>query len=179
MPKKFFKRYSPDPKRIRDTPGLGFLGTRLHQPNLWHFNRHSIAKAVAIGLFCTWLPFPFQSVFAATSALFFRANIAISVALVFITNPITIPPLFFFAYQLGNLVLGRKSIDTSIEFNMQWITESLGQIWQPLFLGSFLLALFSSMLGYLTIQFLWRQSVKKRVKQRALERKTKQGHVNP
>jgi len=94
MPKKFFKRYSPDPKRLRDTPGLGFLGARLQQPNLWHFNRHSIAKA-------------FQSVFAATSALLFKANIAISVALVFITNPITIPPLFYFAYQLGNLVLGR------------------------------------------------------------------------
>lgn len=173
MPKQFFKRYSPDPKRIRDTPGLGFLGSKLQQPNLWHFNRHSIAKAVAIGLFCTWLPFPFQSVFAATSALFLRANIAISVALVFITNPITIPPLFYFAYQLGNLVLGRESMDLSIDLNMEWLTDSLAQIWQPLFLGSFLLALFSSMLGYLTIQMLWRQSIRKRIKLRALKRQPK------
>jgi len=170
MPKKFFKRYSPDPKRIRDTPGLGFLGARLQQPNLWHFNRHSISKAVAIGLFCTWLPFPFQSLFAATGALFFRANIAISVALVFITNPITIPPLFYFAYKLGNLVLGRKSMNASMEFNMHWITESLGQIWQPLFLGSFLLALFCSMLGYLTVQLLWRLNIRQRLKARASKR---------
>jgi len=174
MPKQFFKRYSPDPKRIRDTPGLGFLGSRLHQPNLWHFNRHSISKAVAIGLFFTWLPFPFQTVFAAVAALFFRANIAISVALVFITNPITIPPLFFFAYQLGNLVLGRESMGASIEFSMQWITESLAQIWQPLFLGSFLLGLFCSMLGYLTVQFLWRQNIRQRLKQRALKRRGRQ-----
>ena len=167
MPKKFFKRYSPDPKRLRDTPGLGFLGARLQQPNLWHFNRHSIAKAVAIGLFCTWLPFPFQSVFAATSALFFKANIAISVALVFITNPITIPPLFYFAYQLGNLVLGRESSNLSIDLSMNWLTESLSQIWQPLFLGSFLLGLFCSLLGYLVVQVLWRMNVRKRLKLRA------------
>ena len=170
MPKKFFKRYSPDPRRIRDTPGLGFLGARLQQPNLWHFNRHSIAKAVAIGLFCTWLPFPFQSVFAAISALFFRANIAISVALVFITNPITIPPLFYFAYQLGNLVLGRESIDLSINLSLNWLTDSLSQIWQPLFLGCFLLGLFCSMLGYLVVQVSWRQNIRKRLKQRAVNR---------
>lgn len=170
MPKQFFKRYSPDPKRIRETPGLGFLGTKLQQPNLWHFNRHSISKAVGIGLFCTWLPFPFQTVIAAVAALFFRANIAISVALVFITNPITIPPLFFFAYQLGNLVLGRESMDMSIDLTMDWLTDSLSQIWQPLFLGSFLLALFSSMLGYLTVQLLWRQNIRQRQKQRAQKR---------
>ena len=172
MPKKFFKRYSPDPQRIRDTPGLGFLGTRLQQPNLWHFNRHSIAKGVAIGLFCTWIPFPFQTVIAAVNALFFRANIAISVALVFITNPITIPPLFYFAYKLGNLVLGRDSVDLPEGLNMQWITDSLAQIWQPLFLGSFLLALFSSMLGYLTVQVLWRQNVRKRMRLRAFKRES-------
>lgn len=173
MPKQFFKRYSPDPHRIRETPGLGFLGKRLHQPNLWHFNRHSISKAVAIGLFCTWLPFPFQTIFAAVAALIFRANLAISVALVFITNPITIPPLFFFAYQLGNLVLGRESMDLSGELSMEWITESLTQIWQPLFLGSFLLGLFCSMLGYLTVQMLWRHNIYRRLKSRAQNRQAK------
>ena len=170
MPKKFFKQYTPDPKRIRDTPGLGFLGARLQQPNLWHFNRHSIAKAVAIGLFCTWLPFPFQTVFAAVTALFVRANIAISVALVFITNPITSPPLFYFAYQLGNLVLGRESMDLSIDLTMDWLTDSLSQIWQPLFLGSFLLGVFCSMLGYLSIQMLWRYNIRQRLKTRASKR---------
>ena len=172
MPKQFFKQYSPDPKRLRDTPGLRFLGSKLNQPNLWHFNRHSISKAVAIGLFCTWLPFPFQSVFAAFAALYFRANIAISVALVFITNPITIPPLFYFAYKLGNLVLGRESMTLSIDLSLNWLTESLAHIWQPLFLGSFLLGMFCSMLGYLTIQMLWRQNIKHRLKIRA-EKRTK------
>ena len=167
MPKKFFKRYSPDPKRIENTPGLGMLGSRLQQPNLWHFNRHSISKAFAIGLFCMWLPFPFQSIIAAISAIYLRANLALSVALVFITNPITIPPMFFFAYRLGNLVLGRESLTFDIELSWAWMTQSLILTWQPLFLGCFLMALFTSMLGFLGIQILWRYNVRAHQKTRS------------
>ena len=175
MPKKFFKRYSPDPKRIKDTPGLGFLGERLHQPSLWHFNRHSVTRAFAIGLFCTWIPFPFQSLIAAFGALYFRANLALSVALVFITNPITIPPMFYFAYRLGNLILGDKEVPFKMELSWDWLMNSLGQIWQPLFLGSFLLALFSSMLAYLVVQFVWRYNIRKLQKDRAQRAINKKG----
>lgn len=167
MPRKFFKRYSPDPKRIRDTPGLGFLGERLHQPNLWHFNRHSISKAFAIGLFCMWIPFPFQTLIAAACALLFRANLPLSVALVFITNPVTIPPMFYFAYKLGNLVLSLPTGEFSMELSMHWLTQRMGEIWQPLFTGCFLLALFSSMLGFFTIQALWRYNIHTKLKHRA------------
>jgi len=181
MPKKFFKRYSPDPKRIKETPGLGFLGSRLHQPSLWHFNRHSVSRAFAIGLFCTWIPFPFQSVIAAFGALYFRANLALSVALVFVTNPITIPPMFYFAYRLGSLILGGKEEKIEIELSLEWLVNSLGQIWQPLFLGSFLLALFSSMLGYLVVQFIWRYNIRKQQNSRstrAINNKSKADEVS-
>ena len=167
MPKKFFKRYSPDPKRIKSTPGLGMLGARMQQPNLWHFNRRSVSKAFAIGLFCMWFPLPFQSVVAAITAVYTRANLALSVALVFITNPLTIPPMFYFAYRLGNLVLDRHSIDFQIELSWQWMTESLVLIWQPLFLGCFLMALFTSMLGFLGIQLLWRYNIRAHQKLRS------------
>lgn len=166
MPKKFFKRYSPDPKRIKDTPGLAFLGERLHQPNLWHFNRHSVSKAFAIGLFCCWIPFPFQSPFAAACALYFRANLALSVALVFVTNPITIPPMFYFAYRLGNLIIGGPEHRIEIELSWDWLVESLGVIWQPLFLGCFLLGLFTSMLSFLVVQFVWRYNIRQQQKLR-------------
>ena len=60
----------------------------------------------------------------------------------------------------------------SIDLSLDWLTESLAHIWQPLFLGSFLLGMFCSMLGYLTIQMLWRQNIKHRLKIRA-EKRTK------
>jgi hypothetical protein len=39
---------------------LGWLSKHLHHSGLWNFNRKSIAKAFAVGLFCAFIPVPFQ-----------------------------------------------------------------------------------------------------------------------
>jgi len=171
MPKKFFKRYSPNPASLRNNKALGFLGDRLYRPNLWHLNRHSVAKAFAIGLFCTWLPFPFQTVIAASLAIFYCANIPLSIVLVFITNPLTIPPMFYFAYRLGNKILMREGSDFNFQLSWEWLTTGMLQVWQPLLFGSLTLAIISSILGYITIQLLWRYNILRRWKERKELRK--------
>lgn len=92
---------------------------------------------------------------------------ALSVALVFTTNPITIPPMFYFAYRLGNLIIGGDEMAFNIELSWDWLVNSMGIIWEPLFLGCFLLALFSSMLGYLGVQFIWRRHIRNHQKTRS------------
>ena len=64
-------------------------------------NRRSVSVACAIGLFCAFIPIPFQMILAAGLAIIVRCNLPIAVALVWITNPITMPPLFFLAYKMG------------------------------------------------------------------------------
>jgi len=171
MPRKFLKRYSPSPQTIKNNKSLSFLGSAIHQPSLWHMNRHSVAKAFAIGLFCAWLPTPFQTVLAAVLAIYFRAHLPLSVVLVFITNPVTIPPMFYFAYKLGSFLLGMEPESVQMDLNWEWFTTTLGQIWKPLLFGSLLLSIFSSMLGYLSIHIIWRKSIRTRWKERVERRK--------
>ncbi len=174
MPKKYLKRYSPSPKTIRENKALAFLGEDIHRPNLWHMNRHSVSKAFAIGLFCTWLPFPLQTVIAALLAIYYRAHLPLSVVLVFITNPVTIPPMFYFAYKLGSVMLGVELESVPMDLSWHWFTSTLGQIWQPLLFGCLMLAIVSSAIGYFTINTLWRKSIKNRWKHRREQRAAKQ-----
>ncbi len=171
MPKAFFKKYSPNPKQLKKNKALNILGGHLYRESLWHLNRHSVAKAFAIGLFCTWLPFPFQTVIAASLAVYFCAHIPLSVALVFVTNPITIPPMFYFAYWLGNKILLREVGDFNLELSWEWFTTGLLQVWQPLLFGSLILGIISSVLGYITIQLLWRYNIKRRWAERKARRR--------
>jgi uncharacterized protein (DUF2062 family) len=42
---------------------------------------------------------------AALAAVLLRCNLPLSVALVWLTNPLTVPAIFFIAYQVGALII--------------------------------------------------------------------------
>ncbi len=170
MPRKFLKRYSPSPQTIRKNRALGCLGESIHQPNLWLLNRHSVSRAFAIGLFCAWLPMPLQTLLAAILAIFFRAHLPISVALVFVTNPVTIPPMFYFAYKFGSWLLGMTPEPVDMNIGWEWFTTTLGQIWQPMLFGCLILGIFSAITGYFAIHIIWRKSVRRRWQERTEKR---------
>ena len=107
MPKKLIKKYMPDHETIRNHPHLNkIFGTLLHDPNLLHLNRRSVSMAFAVGLFMAFVPVPFQMVLAAAAAIIIRCNLPISVGLVWVSNPFTMPPLFYFCYLVGTWILG-------------------------------------------------------------------------
>ncbi len=170
MPRKFLKRHSPSAHSIRKNRALSMLGEGLHKPSLWLFNRNSVARAFAIGLFCTWIPFPLQTLLAALLAVYYRAHLPLSVALVFVTNPVTIPPMFYFAYKLGSVMLGMELKAVEMDLSWNWFTSILGQIWQPLLFGCLILAIVSSAVGYFAINTLWRKDVRKSWKRRSKKR---------
>ena len=152
----------PDPEKLKEHKNLQFLGDRLHNPNLWHLNRRSVAMAFAVGLFVAWIPTPGQMIIAAIAALFLRANLPVSVALVWITNPLTMPPMFYFAYLLGMKVLGEKVSDIDMEFTVDSVMSNLGDIGGPFLLGCLILGIISSITGYFVIKYIWRYSAIKK-----------------
>ena len=132
------------------------FGSLLHDSNLWHINRHSVSRAVGIGLFCCFLPIPFQMILAAALAIAIRANIPISVTLVWISNPLTIAPIFYFCYKVGSYLLQLPPAAIEIELSFHWLSTQLGLILQPLILGSLVCGLTVGLVGFLTSRLMWR-----------------------
>ncbi len=167
MPKAFIKRYMPNHEEIRRNRHLRIFGTLLHDPNLWHLNRRSVAGAFAVGLFMAFVPTPGQMILAAGAAILFRVNLPISVALVWLTNPVTMPPIFYFAYLVGTWVLGHPAGHFHFEPTWDWLIHSLNGIWAPFLLGCLICGGVSALVGYIGIRGLWRWHAVRRWQARA------------
>jgi len=163
MSKKLLLRFIPNREKIKGIKALEFLGDKLHRPNLWHFNRRSVSMAFAIGLWAMYTPpLPWQMAIAGVLAIYFNANLPISVALVWITNPVTWLPLYYAAYEVGSLALGRGSFQFE-QFSHLFSIEKALELGAPLLLGCFILMNLGAALGYFGVQFLWRRSVMRRL----------------
>ena len=159
MPKKTLKRIVPSPARIKRIKGLHLLGDWVYASNLWHINRYSASMAFFVGLFVAFMPIPGQIVAAAILAVALSCNLPLSVSLVFITNPITMAPVFFMAYQIGALIVDVPLKDVQFELSFFWLSHSLAAIWKPFLLGCLICGLFFGCLGYFIINLLWRWRV--------------------
>ena len=135
-------------------------------PNLLHLNRQSVSLAVAIGIFCAFIPVPGQTLIAIFLCYQLRANLALSVVLIWISNPVTIPPMFYLTYQLGALILGTEPLVFTVELDWQWFKNLGTDILLPLFLGSLICATIFSVVGYFVVLYLWRWQVVKNWEQR-------------
>ncbi|MFL0799580.1 MAG: DUF2062 domain-containing protein [Agarilytica sp.] len=174
MPRKTFKRWFPSPQAIRENPALKILGSVIHDPNLFHLNRHSVSVAFFVGLFVAFIPVPMQIPIAAGGALLFRCNLPISAALVWVSNPLTFPIIFVACYKLGSRILQLPERSFNFEFSMAWFHSEFLLIWQPLLLGCILSGLFFGCLGYVAMQWTWRWHVVKKWEKRKLRRLKKQ-----
>lgn len=159
--KTLIARYVPDPEQLRQHKHLKVFGKLLEHDGLWFLNRKSAAGAVAIGLFMAWVPVPFQMFLAAGAAIIARVNVPVSVALVWLTNPITMPPMFYGAYRLGAWVLDAPRRPFNFELSWDWLMDSLYTIGPSFLTGCFIIGALSSILGYLTVNILWSVSESK------------------
>lgn len=158
MPRKKLKKVLPSHEKIKEQKFLKIFGSFLHKREIWSLSRKKVVAAVLIGIFVAALPMPLQIVLASLLAIMFNANLPISFTLIFISNPFTMPPLFYFEYKLGNLILKPEN---SIEFNFDSMYDNFDQIALSLWTGALVLGVFSSVVCALVVNFLWISSVRK------------------
>lgn len=165
-----FKRHLPTREQLRNTRSLQFLGHLIFEPNLWHFNRHSLSFAALIGGFCCFLPIPFQMIPAVLLCIWIRCNIPVTIAFVWISNPITLPPMLYFAWHVGAWVLGIERAGPPDEVTLEWFSQQVINGWQPLLLGSVICGSVTGITGFLTIRIYYRWRIA-RYKHRRKSRK--------
>jgi uncharacterized protein len=99
-----FKRLLLNWTRLRRGQLLRPLRHRLRDKRLWSFERHSVAKGAALGVFFAIL-FPFAHVLlASVAAIALRANVVVAALTTFISNPLTLPILYYAAYHVGTFI---------------------------------------------------------------------------
>ena len=165
------QKYLPKRSDLRESRVLKPVAHLLEQEELWHLNRRSAAGAVFIGLFTAFLPVPSQMVIAAALAIFSRCNVPISVALVWVSNPLTFAPLFYFAYRLGAWLLNMELEAETIDLSLSWIWDNFGVIGYPLLFGSVVCGWVTGITGFVLTRLLWRLHIIRRWRERRIARK--------
>jgi uncharacterized protein (DUF2062 family) len=144
------------------------LRRHLHAPRL---DRQSVARGVAVGIFFGILVPVAQIVFAVLVAISIRANVAVAAACTLVSNPLTFPFVYYFAFRIGAFLTGHDldvppadvtvseeaaarglEVATWYETLFRWL-QSIGP---PLAMGILVLALTSALVSFLLVHLCWR-----------------------
>jgi uncharacterized protein (DUF2062 family) len=99
-------------------------------------------------------------VVALASAIALRVNIPVTLAAIFITNPVTMVPLYYAAYRSGCFVLGLTPLTRLPRFNAHdWLPAFHGPFLEPFLLGCLMLGLAVAVLGYVLLGLSWHLSL--------------------
>src|SRR3978361_1326773 len=147
MPRKFFKKYLPSHATITGNRHIARFGRLLTHHNLWHLHRRSVAGGVAVGMFAGLIPGsnPVQFTAAALLAIAFHVNLPIAVIVTLYSNPLTIVPLYYLAFKLGQIVsMDHDTTMPTFAFNLEgkvfreWLPTAIDwlmSIGKPLLIG--------------------------------------------
>jgi uncharacterized protein (DUF2062 family) len=153
MIRKFLKRISTHPKILE------FLN-RYNIPKEYFIpTRKMVARGVFIGTFIAFIPMPMQMAAVVALSPFFRFNIPIAVAMCWITNPITMPIIYYIEYLTGTILLNIEP--EPVELTIEWFTNNMAKIFIPLYVGALFYSIVGAITGYLLVNLLWRSSVKR------------------
>ena len=122
-------------------------------------NRKMISRGVLIGLFIAFIPMPMQMAAVLLFVPFIRFNVPIGLAMCWLSNPITMPPMYYMEYLTGSFLLGIEP--EPVEMTLEWFSNNLDNIFIPLYFGTALYSIVGSISGYFLVNYLWKLSVDK------------------
>jgi len=159
MPRRFFRKFAFKRHEVSRQWFMAPFQHMLHDHRLWGIRRKTVVPAFSLGLMVAFMPFPLHFVIAALAALALRVNIPVAALTTFVVNPLTVGPLFYFAYRVGAFLLSIEPGPFAVELSIDWLTNAFGSVWQPLLLGCVLVGSLAALVGYMLLDALWRYSI--------------------
>ncbi len=153
MVRKFFKKKSTGGK-------LDQFIDKYNIPRAYlSTNRKNITKGLFIGLFIAFIPMPMQMLAVLAMMPFAKFNVPIAFSMVWLSNPITMPAMYYIEYLTGSFFL-----QTQIEpvvMSVEWFSANLKNIFIPLYVGTLFYSLTVPAIVYYAVNYLWKFSVHK------------------
>ena len=131
MVRKFFKKKSTGGK-------LDLFIDKYNIPRAYlSTNRKNITKGLFIGLFIAFIPMPMQMLAVLAMMPFAKFNVPIALSMVWLSNPVTMPAMYYIEYLTGSFFL-----QTQIEpvvMSVEWFSINLKNIFIVMLLVEVLL----------------------------------------
>lgn len=161
--KAWFKSHVPTREQLEQNRWVRPFAHIVLRSDLWRFNRRSVPRGIALGLFVGILiPFAHSAV-AALSAVFVRANVPVAIAATWISNPATWVIIFPAAYKIGQALLhldrmtGLAPIsETMQQTQTDHLLQNLTGKGLDTAFGLFVIATVLASVGYVLTSFGWR-----------------------
>ncbi|MEA1956675.1 MAG: DUF2062 domain-containing protein [Campylobacterota bacterium] len=122
-------------------------------------NRRMVSRAVLIGLFIAFIPMPMQMGVVLAVMPFVRFNVPIALAMCWLSNPFTMPPMYYMEYMTGSFLLGTEI--APVEMTLDWFSNNIDNIFIPLYTGTLFYSVSVSLSAYWLINHFWKSSVHK------------------
>ena len=135
-----------------------FLKKAKIAPEFLATNRKMISRGVVLGVFIAFIPMPMQMAAVLLFMPLFRFNVPIALAMCWLSNPVTMPPMYYIEYELGSFLLGVRA--QPVEMTLGWFQNNLDDIFLPLYFGALIFSIVGSISSYWAVNHFWRSSVK-------------------
>ena len=166
MPRQLLQKIVPAPHSLRERWFLRPFGDRLADPQLWSLHRRGVTYAFGAGLAISFIPLPVHLLTAATVAVIWRLNIPVACGTTFFVNPFTAVPVYYLAYRVGAALLHAPHQRFKFHPTWEWFHHGLVPVWQPFVAGCIACGLVAGLLGWASLELLWRWQVRSRYRAR-------------
>jgi uncharacterized protein (DUF2062 family) len=122
-------------------------------------SRRMVSKGVFLGLFIAFIPMPMQMLAVVALVPFTRFNVPIAIAMCWLSNPFTMPPMYYMEYLTGSFILGMEV--APVEMTLDWFSNNFDNIFIPLYTGTLFFSVVISSLAYYFVNHFWKTSVYK------------------